>query len=41
MKKFKNRKNISRNNNDDVITSLNDDVDYVEFAVKEKTKTKN
>ena len=41
MKKFENRKNIFRNNNNDVVTSLNDNVDYVELAVKEKTKTKN
>ena len=41
MKKFKNRENIFRNDNDDIITSLNDDVNYVEFVVKERTKTKN
>ena len=41
MKKFENRKNIFWNDNDDVATSLNDDVDYVEFVVKEKAKTKN
>ena len=41
MKKFENRKNIFRNDNDDIVTSSNDDVDYVEFVVKKKTKTKN
>ena len=41
MKKFENRKNIFRNNNDDVVTSLSDDVDYIEFIVKKKAKTKN
>ena len=41
MKKFKNRKDIFRNDNDDVTTSFNDNVDYVEFVVKKKAKTKN
>ena len=41
MKEFENRKNIFRSNNDDVVTLLNDDVDYAELIVKEKTKTKN
>ena len=41
MKKFENRKNIFRNDNDDVITLSNDNVDYAELVVKEKTKTKN
>ena len=41
MKKFENRENIFRNNNDDVVTSSSDNVDYVELVVKEKTKTKN
>ena len=41
MKKFENRKNIFRNNNDDVVTLSNDNVDYVELIVKEKAKTKN
>ena len=41
MKEFENRKNIFRNDNDDVVTSSNDNVDYVEFVVKEKAKTKN
>ena len=41
MKKFKNRKNIFRNDNDDVVTSSNNNVDYVELAVKKKVKTKN
>ena len=41
MKKFENRKNIFRNNNNDVVTSLSDNVDYVELVVKERTKTKN
>ena len=39
--KIKNRKNIFRNDNDDVVTSSNDNVDYVEFVVKKKAKTKN
>ena len=41
MKKFENRKDIFRNDNDDIVTLLNDNVDYVELVVKEKTKTKN
>ena len=41
MKEFDNRENIFRNNNDNIITSLNDDVDYVKLAAKEKTKIKN
>ena len=41
MKKFENRENISRSDNDDVVTSSNDNVDYIELVVKEKTKTKN
>ena len=41
MKKFENRKDIFRSDNDDIITSLNDNVDYAELAAKEKTKTKN
>ena len=41
MKEFENRKNIFWSDNDDVVTSLNDNVDYVELAVKERTKTKN
>ena len=41
MKKFKNRKDIFRSDNDDIITSLNDNVDYIKFVVKEKAKMKN
>ena len=41
MKEFENRENTSRSDNDDVVTSLNDDVDYVELIVKKKTKIKN
>ena len=41
MKKFENWKNIFWNDNDDVATSSNDDVDYIKLAVKERTKTKN
>ena len=41
MKKFENRENIFRNDNDDVVTLLNDNVDYVELVVKKKAKTKN
>ena len=41
MKKFENRENIFRNNNDDVVMSSNDNVDYTELVVKKKTKTKN
>ena len=41
MKKFENRKDIFRNDNDDVVTSSNDNVDYAELVVKKKTKTKN
>ena len=41
MKKFENRKNISRNNNNDIVTSSNDDVDYIKFVIKKRTKTKN
>ena len=41
MKKFKNRENIFRSDNDDVVTSSSDDVNYVELAVKERTKMKN
>ena len=41
MRKFENRENIFRNNNDDVVTLSNDNVDYAELVVKEKTKTKN
>ena len=41
MKKFENRKNISRSDNDNVVTSSNDNVDYIKFVVKERTKTKN
>ena len=41
MRKFENRENIFRNDNDNVVTSSNDNVDYVEFVVKKRTKTKN
>ena len=41
MKKFENRKDIFWNDNDDIVTSLNDNVDYTEFVVKKKTKIKN
>ena len=41
MRKFENRENIFRSNNDDVVTSLNDNVDYVELVIKKKIKTKN
>ena len=41
MKKFKIRKNIFRSDNDDVTTSSNDNVDYIELVVKKRTKTKN
>ena len=41
IRKFKNQENIFRSDNDDVIMLLSDNVDYVELAVKKKTKTKN
>ena len=41
MKEFENRKNISRNDNDDVVMSSSDNVDYIKLVVKEKIKTKN
>ena len=41
IKKFENWKDIFRNDNDDVTTSSNDNIDYTEFVVKEKAKTKN
>ena len=41
MKKFENQEDIFRNDNDDVVTSSSDDVDYVKFVVKKRTKTKN
>ena len=41
MMKFENRENIFRSDNDDVVTSSNDNVDYIEFVVKKKVKTKN
>ena len=41
MKKFENQKIIFRNHNNDVIiTLLNSDVNYVEFVIKLKIKTK-
>ena len=41
MKEFDNWEDIFQNNNDDVITLLNDDVNYIKLVAKEKTKTKN
>ena len=41
MKEFENRENIFRNDNNDVVTLLNDNVDYVKFIVKKRTRTKN
>ena len=41
IKKFENWKNIFRNDNDDVVTSSSDDINYIKFIVKERTKTKN
>ena len=41
MRKFENRENIFQSNIDDVVTLLNDDVDYVQLAAKKKTKIKN
>ena len=41
MKEFENRKNIFRNDNDDIIMLSNDNVDYVKLVVKKRTKTKN
>ena len=41
MMKFKNRKDILRSDNNDVVTSSSNNVDYVELAVKKRTKTKN
>ena len=38
IRKFENRKNIFRSDNDDVVTSLNDNVDYIKLAVKKKNK---
>ena len=40
-KKFENRENISRNNDENVATLLNDNVDYVELVAKKRAKTKN
>ena len=39
--KFKNRENISRNDDEDVATSSSDNVDYVELVAKKRKKTKN
>ena len=39
--KFENRKNISRSDDEDVATSSNDNVDYVELVAKKRKKTKN
>ena len=41
IKKFENRENIFWSDNDNVVTSSNDNVDYIEFVVKKKAKTKN
>ena len=41
MVKFENRKDIFQNDNNDVVTSLSDNVDYVKLAAKKKAKTKN
>ena len=41
MKKSENRENIFRSNINDVVTSSSDNVDYVEFIAKKRTKTKN
>ena len=40
-KKFENRKNISRSDDEDVATSSSDNVDYVELVAKKRKKTKN
>ena len=41
IKKFENRENISQSDDEDVVTSLNDNVDYVELVAKKRKKTKN
>ena len=41
MKKFENREDTFRSDNNDVVTLLSDNVDYAELVVKEKAKTKN
>ena len=40
-KKFENRENIFRSDDEDVATSSNDNVDYVELVAKKRKKTKN
>ena len=40
-KKFENRKNISRSDDENVATSSNDNVDYVKLVAKKRKKTKN
>ena len=40
-KKFENWKNISRNDDKDVATSSNDNVNYVKLIAKKRKKTKN
>ena len=40
-KKFENRENIFRSDDENVATSLSDNVDYVEFIAKKRKKTKN
>ena len=39
--KFENRKNISRNDDEDDATSSSNNVDYVELVAKKRKKTKN
>ena len=39
--KFENRENTSRSDDEDVATSSNDNVDYIELAAKKRKKTKN
>ena len=39
--KFENRENIFRSDDEDVATSSNDNVDYVELVAKKRKKTKN
>ena len=41
MNKFKNQENIFRNDNNDIVTLSNNNIDYVELVVKKRTKTKN
>ena len=41
MREFENRKDTFRSDNDDVVTSSSDNVDYIKLVVKKRTKTKN